>query len=344
MNWTAAQIAEACAGEIRGDENARASAISTDTRALNPGDAFLALRGENFDGHDYLDRAVEAGASILIVDTPGKAPENVTSVIVKDTLRAWGELAAFYRDRFSARRIGIVGSSGKTTVKDMLAAILRDAAGEDAVLATEANYNNLVGVPKNIFRLNANHQYAVLEMGMNVPGELARLARIADPELLVFLNVGTAHIGMFDSLDGLLAAKAEAVENLSESARVLYDADSEHTCTIMRDKAKTAPENRKTFALDNPADYRAINIQAFHDSEARQEWGYQFEIDFQGEKHKARLPMFGRHNVRNALAAAAAVHLMGIDAAAATEALAKLCPSPMRSEVRAAGDSCLIVD
>jgi UDP-N-acetylmuramoyl-tripeptide--D-alanyl-D-alanine ligase len=324
--------------------------VSTDTRTLKPGDAFIALRGENFDGHDYLGRAADAGAALLVVDRADPAAglaDKTPVLLVPDTLRALGDLAKAWRTRCRARRIAIVGSSGKTTTKDMLNAVLRRAAEDsgldaDTVLATEGNHNNLIGLPQTLFRLTPEHRWAVLEMGMNTPGELGRLAEIANPDLLVFLNVGTAHIGMFGSLDGLLHAKAEALIGLRPDATVLFDADSANTRSIIERWAGSRP--RKSFSCLSATDYTALDIRLSPGDSKDKAHSYEFDMDLKGAKRTARLGLFGRHNVRNALAAAAAASLVGAEIDSVVSALAGFQASRMRCETRLVAETHFILD
>lgn len=348
MQLNQKEIAAACEGQwIQGeDQNLEALRFSTDTRLLKAGEFFVALKGENFDGHQFLEQALEKGAGGLIVEKwpAGEKAPAVAVYETPDSLRALGDLAAAWRKKCNAHRTAVVGSSGKTTTKEMLASILRHCFGKGAegnaqtqtVLASRGNWNNLIGVPLTLFEMQECHRWAVLEMGMNEEGELARLTRIADPQLLVFLNVGTAHIGQFGSQEKLVHAKGEAVRNLSKDARILYDVDSPNTRHIIRQWGGERPA--LSFGVERSADFSVESIR----SDRRH--GYHFDLLLGSNRVPVHLPMFGRHNVSNALAAAAAAHLMGVDGDCIQGALCNFHSSQMRSETREINGVTLVVD
>ena len=170
--------------------------VTTDSRDLRPGDLFVGIRGERFDGQAFADQALQAGAAAVMVQAGARiATANATVLEVDDTRLALGRLAAFWRGRFAVPLVAVTGSNGKTTVKEMLASILREVAGETAVLSTIGNLNNDIGMPLTLLRLNAGHRFAVIEMGMNHLGEIAYLSRLARPDVAVINNAGIAHIG-----------------------------------------------------------------------------------------------------------------------------------------------------
>jgi len=298
-------------------------AVSTDTRTMPPGALFVALRGENYDAHGFLDEAVRRGAAAVAVHQP-EAVQGlaVPALVVGDTLRALGDIASAWRGHCPARRLAVVGSSGKTTTKNMLGSIMQ-AAGP--CLVTEGNLNNLVGVPLTLLRMQQDHVAAVIEMGMNVPGELERLTQIVNPDVLLFLGVGTAHIGQFGSLDGLLQAKAEAVRTARADTLVIYDAQSPNTGSIIKEHLGSRPS--LSFAVEAPADVWAEGVQTCGA-------GYCFKLHLGGELHPVRLPGFGRYNVTNATAAAAAAWLAGVGADVIVRVLAGYTGGAMRSQTR----------
>jgi UDP-N-acetylmuramoyl-tripeptide--D-alanyl-D-alanine ligase len=340
--------------ELQADEIARATggawvagkapdglvlrALTTDTRRIAAGDLFVALRGERFDAHDFLDQAASAGAGALVARRDWQPTASVRAaatpvLAVDDTLRALGDIAAAWRAKCPAQRVAVVGSSGKTTTKEMLAAILR-AAGPTH--ASAGNFNNLVGVPLSLLGLEPDDRWCVVELGMNEPGELTRLTQIANPDMLLLLNIGSAHIGQFGSQDALVRAKGEAVRALRADAPILYDADSPHACRIVHEWGGEHP--LVAFGVEREAEVHAANV------EARPPRGYAFDLWVGADCLRVELPVFGRYNVVNAVAAAAAAHALGAPHRAIVEALAAFRPAAMRSEVRDVAGVTLIVD
>ncbi len=310
--------------------------ISTDTRTIQTGDCFVALKGENFDGHDYLKQALEKGAASLVIErdhTEQAQSFGIPTLSVVDTTEALGDLARVWRRKCMTQRVAVVGSSGKTTTKDMLATILSDS---DPTHSTDGNLNNLIGVPKTIFDMRQDHRYLVLEMGMNQAGELSRLTEIARPDLLLLLNIGNAHVGQFGSVEALRRVKAEAVEGLEDEAVIVYDADSEGSREIV---ARFGGDRMKvSFGIDNEADVMAKAIKPHHNG------GYTFALVMGHENILVRIPVFGRYNVRNAVAAAAAAHALGINSETIARGLSKVQPAAMRSEIRRVGQWDILVD
>ena len=199
------------------------SGVSTDTRAIAPGNLFVALRGERFDGHDFLPEAAARGARAAVVErAQGATPGPLPRLLVEDTLRALGAAARFHRRRFSIPVVGVTGSNGKTTTREMIAAIL---ATMGPVLRNEGNLNNEVGVPLTLFRLSGEHRFAVIEMGMNHPGEIARLAAIAEPRVGVVTLAAPAHLEGLGTTEAVADAKAELYEGLPDDGIAVANAD-----------------------------------------------------------------------------------------------------------------------
>jgi UDP-N-acetylmuramoyl-tripeptide--D-alanyl-D-alanine ligase len=338
MKLTASEIQNATSGRWLPARPDRVfESISTDTRQLRPGDLFVALRGESFDAHDFLPRAVEAGAAALVIaaSTPvEKRPAAIPLLEVSDTLNALGDLAAAWRGKCPARRIAVVGSSGKTTTKNMLAAILREAGPTHA---SAGNFNNLIGVPLSLFSLEPSARWSVLELGMNLPGELTRLTAIAEPDFLLLLGIGSAHVGQFGSQDALLEAKGESVRALRPNVPILFDSGNTNTWRIIERWGNDHPLS--TFATGREAGVWSEGIEP---AEGRQ--GYCFNLHFEGTAHRVLLPMFGRHNVANATAAAAAARAMGVAPEVIVRALSNFQAASMRSEIREAGGVTFVVD
>lgn len=269
--------------------------VSTDTRTLQRGNLFVALEGPRFDGHDYLDQARVGGAAGAAVTRPGTI--DLPQLVVGDTRLALGQLAGHWRSRFSIPLVGITGSNGKTTVKEMTAAIL---GGPDAVLATRGNLNNDIGVPLTLFGLDVDHRAAVIEMGANHSGEIAYLAGIARPSVGVVTNAGPAHLEGFGSLDGVARAKGELFSSLAHDATAVINADDPYA-SLWRGLAGT--RSVIDFGLERTAAVSAKweATEGGSRMTLRTPWGV---ADLQ-------LRVAGRHNVLNALAAAAAALAAG---------------------------------
>jgi UDP-N-acetylmuramoyl-tripeptide--D-alanyl-D-alanine ligase len=311
---------------LRGDRNGRCLGISTDTRTLEKGNLFVALQGENFDGSDYLQTAADRGASGVILpmerqERVASLPENLPAVGVADTLLAYGALAALWRDSFAIPVIAITGSSGKTTTKEMVAAI---ASRNMRVLKTEGNFNNQIGLPLTLFKLRKDHRMAILEMGTNSPGEIARLAAIAKPDIGLITNVGPAHLEGLGSLEAVAAEKASLWEVM----------DKRGTAIINQDDPQLAPfgnhwtGKRVTFGTEEKADVAARNIKTAGEK------GVHFDLVIAGISSRVFLSAVGIHNIKNALAAAAATWAAGFSREEIADGLASFHTTPGRSEVR----------
>jgi UDP-N-acetylmuramoyl-tripeptide--D-alanyl-D-alanine ligase len=250
-SWTLGEIATLAGGRLlHGSEHHRVEygALSLDSRTLRPGDFFVALRGEQFDGHSCLESAAERGACAALVDAPLDRPW--PQIVVDDSMAGWQRWGANHRRKWeSGSIVAITGSSGKTTTKDLVAHLL---AGEGSVWATEGNRNNHVGVPWTLLGLHATHRFAVIEMGMNHPGEIALLSRLTQPDVALITSVGRAHIGHLGSREAILAAKLEIESGLAPDAPLVLPADPwiiEHLPASMRNRS------RRTFGLEHDADW-----------------------------------------------------------------------------------------
>ena len=222
--WTLSHVLLATNGRFAsGDSTVCFRSISIDTRSLKPGDLFLALSGDHFDGHQFLDEAVQKGAAGVLVEAEPEQPMTVPVVVVDDTLKALGDLAAYRRHLMNNLTvIAITGSSGKTTVKEMCAAIMEVRY---SVLKTVGNFNNLIGMPLSLLPVEQSHEVAILEMGMNRSGEIARLTEIADPDIACIVNVQDAHLAGLSNIDGVARAKGELFEHGKSWARFCVNAD-----------------------------------------------------------------------------------------------------------------------
>jgi UDP-N-acetylmuramoyl-tripeptide--D-alanyl-D-alanine ligase len=267
--------------------------ITTDSRILEPGQVFLALRGESFDGHDFVDRAIERGAIALIVDHQVSlaSPRKIPVFLVKNTLETYQQLARWWRDRFSIPVIAVTGSVGKTTTKELIASVL---ATQGKVHKTIANYNNEIGVPKTLLELEESHTSAVIEMGMRGPGEIALLSQITRPTIAVITNVGTAHIGRLGSEEAIAAAKCELLEEMPPTGMAIFHHDNP---LLLRTATRVWRGRTLTYGLeggDLVGHLIAPDI---------------LRVD--GEDFP--LPLPGRHNALNYLGAIAVAKVLGYD-------------------------------
>ena len=286
------EAAKLTQGTLLGDD-VEFSCVGTDSRAIKNGELFVALKGENFDGHAYAAKSLEQGASAVLVS---QALNVSPALQVTDTRLALGALAAHWRAKFDLPVVAITGSNGKTTVKEMLAAILKVAAGDEAsVLATQGNLNNDIGLPMTMLNLGQQHRYAVLEMGMNHTGEIAYLTGLAKPNIALVNNAGTAHIGELGSVEAIAKAKGEIFEGLAEGGTAIINADDAYAGLW---KNLAIKHQQITFALKEKADVTAS--YALHASHS------EMELYAPNGSVKLTLPAPGLYNVSNALAAASA--------------------------------------
>lgn len=274
--------------------------VSTDSRAILPGDLFIALRGEKFDGGAFAAQALQQGAAGVVLDR-AQAPA-IAAIRVDDTRLALGKLAAAWRARFRLPVVAITGSNGKTTVKEMLAAILRAEAGSDAaVLNTEGNLNNDIGLPLMLLRLRETHQFAVLEMGMNHAGEIDYLTRLARPDVALVNNALAAHIGLLGSLENIARAKGEIFAGLTDAGIAVFNADSAH-----------AGLWRELNARRCMLDFGLTPTAAIHGRYRPGGFGSMLTIALPNAELEVELQVPGEHNAMNALAAAAAAFALDV--------------------------------
>src|SRR5213594_1243510 len=294
------QIAKFAGAEIfSGDSKVFIDKISTDSRAVKRGELFVALRGENFDGHNFVELAAKAGAAGAIVDSnwEGKVPENFALIPVKDTLQAYQKLAANYRNSLSLKVVAITGSNGKTSTKDFTAAVL---GRRFHVTKTEGNFNNHVGFPRTMLEATSQDKVAVWEIGMNHPGEVAALAQLAAPDVAIITNIGVAHIEFMGSREKIAEEKGALAEAVGANGRVILNADDSFTKTI-------AARARGKVIL---AGITAGMIRA--DEISQSGTGTDFTILEGAHRCRAQLPVPGLHMVQNALLAVAAGRVFGV--------------------------------
>ena len=332
------QLSEAAGllhGQLHG-RDARFSSVSADTRTLQTGDLFIALSGPNFDGHDYVSVAQQQGAMGALVER--EVAVAMPTVEVSDTRLAMGRLAHAWRGKADAQVIGITGSNGKTTLKEMLASILGQ---RHPVLATRGNLNNDIGMPLTLMRLQ-DERYAVIEMGANHAGEIAYLSHIARPDIAILNNAGRAHLEGFGSVEGVARAKAEILEGLTDGGVFVFNADDPHAGLW---QALAAEHRRIGFGLGETADVRSPCASY------RLDWvdsGFRavFEVVSAQARFEVTLRLAGEHNRMNALAAVAAALALDMAEADIREGLmqmapvkGRLCPVKTLSGARLVDDS-----
>ncbi|CAG7856715.1 UDP-N-acetylmuramoyl-tripeptide--D-alanyl-D-alanine ligase [biofilm metagenome] len=278
------------------------SSVSINTRTIQPGDLYVAIKGQQFDGNEFINNAESAGAIAAILHQGH--PTTLPHLFVNDTRLALGQFAAAWRAKANAKVVGITGSNGKTTVKEMTAAILNFAG---LVLFTQGNLNNDFGVPLTLLQLNENHQYAVIEMGANHIGEIAYTSAIAKADVVILNNAGAAHIEGFGSLDGIAKGKGEIIETLKPDGIAVLNKDDKYF-----EYWKSIAASRKiiSFGFNESADVKALNIQT---QIINNTFATSFDLLATGSIVQVNMKLAGQHNVKNALAATSAALALGID-------------------------------
>lgn len=325
------EAANAIKAQLIGSDT-RFNSVGADSRNIAQGQLFVALKGENFDGHDFAQQAIQQGAAAVLVNRPIAGAE--TALVVDDTYQALGDLAAYWRSKFDMPLAAITGSNGKTTVKEMLASILRAATNNPtAVLATVGNLNNHIGLPLTLLKLTAQHRYAVTEMGMNHTGEISYLSDIAKPTVALINNAGSAHIGELGSLEAIAKAKAEIFEGLAADGIAVINADDVFAPLW---QASAGAHKTITFGLQNKADVTAsYQLQANTSI---------LDITTPQGLVKVHLPTPGVHNVLNALAATATALSMGAPLHAVAAGLESYAGVKGRLQHLAGRNGALVID
>jgi UDP-N-acetylmuramoyl-tripeptide--D-alanyl-D-alanine ligase len=306
---------------------------SIDSRTVQPGELFFAVKGERMDGHDFVNQALEKGAVAAVVrkDQLARYSVNTRLMAVDDTLVALQTLASAVRRLWGKALIGVTGSTGKTTTKEAIAHVL---SSRFRVLKSEGNFNNHFGLPLMLLKIELEHDLAVIEMGMSHSGEIAALAKIAQPEIGVVTNVAPVHLEFFDSIAGIARAKYELIEALPATGTAVLNADDEYVSQFGRGfRGKVV-----TYGIASTSDVRAENIQP------RGPEGSEFDVVVGGCREKAELHLVGTHNISNALAAVAVALERGMSPSEAVAALATLAPSDKRGEVVKLGNITVIND
>jgi len=310
--------------------------ISIDSRTIKKGELFVAIKGARFDGHDFVPEVIKNGAWGALVDrseleTKYSSLCGLRNILpVEDTIFALQEMSQMHRKKFAIPVIGITGSNGKTTTKEMLASILKQ---KGSVLKNEGNLNNHIGVPLTLLKIDARHMSAVVEMGMSALGEIDTLARLASPDVGVITNIGPAHLEFLGTTDLVAQAKAELLGNLKTDGIAVLNADDQYF-TVLRNKY----DGRVlSFGIENKADVSASRIQQGKDFT-------DMTIEAADVRADVRLPAVGKHNVYNALAAAAAATAVGVPLDAVKHGLEDFSPVAMRSELKQVKGRTVLAD
>ena len=328
------RLAEAAAalGARTSGGDALFTGVSTDSRSLRQGDLFVALRGERFDGHEFLKAAAAAKAAAAMVDSRYPGEYHAPTLVVDDTRRSLGDLARYWRARFAPALVAITGSNGKTTVKEMLAAIFRKNAGEAAVLATRGNLNNDIGLPLTLLELRHAHRWCAIELGMNHKGEIGYLAGIARPTVALVNNAQREHLEFMGSVAEVAAENAAAYEALPEDGVAVINADDAHAGYF---RSRAGGRRTVDFGLGEAAVSGRYRLN-----------GLSSEIRLrtpQGEAD-ATLAIPGLHNVRNAFAAAACAFAVDVPVSTIGEGLSAFRPYIGRLQVKKAAGGATVID
>ncbi|MFK5913214.1 MAG: UDP-N-acetylmuramoyl-tripeptide--D-alanyl-D-alanine ligase [Woeseiaceae bacterium] len=323
------QISEILSASFTG-EDIIVNGISTDTRTIQGGELFIALKGPNFDGHKFIELAFEKGAAACLIQED--ILDNSDRLVnTNDTHKALGLLAKAWREEFNIPVFAITGSNGKTTVKEMISSII--SQNQD-VMATHGNFNNDIGVPLTLFRLNKNNEAAVIEMGANHVSEISYLTQLTLPTVAIITNIGSAHLDGFGSLDNTAKAKSEIFLGLAENGTAIINADDDFYNTL---KANAANYNILTFGVNNKADITAT-ARTNHD-------GCLLNVSTPKGQCEVKLQLLGNHNVMNALAAIAATTAAGYPLSQIVKGLENLKPVAGRLQVKqGVNESCVIDD
>jgi len=331
MRGSLQQLVDAIPGARLVGADASFNGVSTDSRKVEAGALFVALVGETFDAHDFLEQVAGQGVAAVVVS---RLPEGWTlpAIVVPDTLVALGRIAHAWRAQFDIPVIGVTGSNGKTTVKEMIASILAAAVGGDARLATQGNLNNEIGVPLTLFRLDASHRAAVVELGMNHPGEIGRLSAIATPTVGLVNNAQREHQEFMHTVEAVARENGSVLQALPGDGVAVFPGDDTYTdlwrglagCKVM------------TFGLSDACDVRATHVAS--------DFGSELRVSAPGAQFGIKLAAAGEHNVRNALAAIACALGAGVDQAAIVRGLEAFAPVGGRLQRKQAVHGATVID
>lgn len=315
------EVCEAVQGELEaGLNDIYVDKVSTDTRSIPPGCLYVALVGQRFDGHEFISMAVRGGARAVMVSKPIASPDEVSVIRVNDTLVGLQQLAGYLRRKWQEKIIAITGSNGKTSTKDLVAAVLET---ELNVLKTQGNFNNEIGLPLTLLNLTRKHQIGVIEMGMRGLGEIALLAKIAQPNIGIITNVGETHLELLGSVENIAQAKGELLDYLDPSGVAILNGDDQR----IRQQAQRYPGEKIFYGFQPENQLRVIS------SETTPDGASVFTVQWGTEQHQIKLNIPGQHNVLNACAAIAVGRYLGISWTNIQRALASAELTGMRLQV-----------
>jgi UDP-N-acetylmuramoyl-tripeptide--D-alanyl-D-alanine ligase len=316
-------------------QNAAFDGVSTDSRLVSPGQLFVALRGEKFDGHDFLEQAAAKGVAAVVAE---QLPPGFTlpAVVVPDTLVALGQIANWWRSKYAIPVIGVTGSNGKTTVKEMISSILAAAFGEDARVATQGNLNNEIGVPLTLMRLLPSHRAAVVELGMNHPGEIGRLAAIAAPTIGLVNNAQREHQEFMHTVEAVARENGSVLAALPKDGIGVFPGDDTYTALWQEMANSRGQRSTVTFGLGDGCDVRGAY--------KRTGFGSELSVSMVDAQFTIKLAAAGEHNVRNALAAIACAFAAGIEQDAIVAGIESFTPVGGRLQRKQAANGATVID
>lgn len=338
MTFHIEEILKATGGRVlQGGNQIVFPSISTDSRTVTEGALFIALRGQRFDGHHYAIEALEKRAGGVMIeerragDIRWNEYQTRPVIVVRDTLQALGDIARDRRRKFGIPVVALTGSNGKTTTKEMIAACLETSF---PTLKTQGNLNNRIGLPLTLLGLTEKERVAILEMGMNMPGEIRKLTEIAEPDVGLITNIQAAHLQGMGSLERIQEEKGELFRWMKKDGSIIVNQDDLRVVVL----SEEFPGQKITFGIDHPADVMAKEIQIKGGE------GTVFILVLEGEETEVRLSLLGRHFVYNALSAIATASLFGIEKVKTIEALEQFRPFPMRMEVLSLGRGITLIN
>jgi len=321
ISFDCVELAEAVNGQLLwGTAEQVFVGITTDSRKVAPNNLFIPLVGEKFDGHDYIEQCFRTGAAVCLTEKPIPQIVNASAILVKDTAKALRDIATWHRNKYNIPVVGITGSVGKTSTKDMISCVL---SKHYEVLKTQGNFNNEIGLPLTLLNLNSTHELAVIEMGMSGFGEISRLTAIAQPQIAVITNIGVAHIEKLGSAQGILKAKLEILEGLKPGGLLVLNGDD----PLLVELAGKLSFRTIYYGMNSGLDYVAQDYESLGES------GTRFSIMFGNKTYNVAIPVPGIHNVYNALAAIAIGIEMNIPMKVIIEGIAEYSPGNMRQNI-----------
>lgn len=316
---------------ISGDTGTTFPGITIDSRKIKEGDLFIPIAGQRFDGHDFISCSIDKGAVGVLTQKNIKPSGNISIIKVQDTTKALGDIAAYYRQKFNIPFVGVTGSVGKTSTKDMIAEVL---GRKYNVLKTEGNYNNEIGLPLTLLNMDAFHEVAVVEMGMSGFGEIKRLSSILKPDIAIITNIGISHMEKLGSRQNILKAKLEILEGLKKDGLLILNGDDKLLYGL-----KDLLEFKTIFyGMEDGVLYQVYNIKS------RGEQGIHFEITIDGRDYRVRIHVPGVHNIYNALAAIAVGVELKVPMDLVIDGIGKFNPGEMRLNIVSCGDVKIIDD